>query len=99
LALFSPRAPLAAGFLASSALLVAAACACSCGEKPDAGTPADAAAPASAEAPAGGETAPQSRGSSRGGRSTPVALTEEEPYESAELGALHGTILFVGEAP
>src|SRR5262245_5229227 len=96
---FSPRAPIAAGFFASAALLVTAACACSCGEQPDAGAPAGATAPASDEAPASTEAASQSRGSSRGGRSTPVTLTAEEPYESSELGALHGTILFAGEAP
>lgn len=38
--------------------------------------------------------------SSRSGRGTaPVTVTGEEPWESSELGALRGTILFQGEAP
>src|SRR5262245_43017106 len=83
-------------------VLAALACAAdaSCGEKPVGEEPvgekheAPAAAATEEQEPAGGAApARASRGSAR------VSPTDEKDYESSELGALHGTILFKGKAP
>lgn len=59
-------------------------------EEPSPGTPQEPAASAPAQ---GGAR------SARGAEVSPAPLTGDEPYESAELGALHGAILFTGKAP
>jgi len=81
-------APLVAA-LVPPALLAGAAC--SCGEK--AAEPE----PSATTAPASQDSGPSTSG--RASKPAPVALTSEEPYESSELGGLHGTILFEGTPP
>ncbi len=73
-------------------LLLTLSLAAACGKQESAPATSEA---APAAAPGEGAPAP-----SRPGRAAPaVTLTEAEPYDSAELGGLHGTILFAGTAP
>jgi plastocyanin len=65
---------------------------CGAAEEP---SPAASSSPAAAATP--GASANPGR-PSRGGLA-PVATSGEEPYPSAELGALHGTVLFEGTPP
>ncbi len=76
----------------AGAAALAATWAGSCGEReePRREATADARAPAAASARDGG---------SRGAGVPPAPLLGEEPVSSTELGALHGEILFRGEAP
>ncbi len=49
--------------------------------------------------PAASAPAQDAAPSARGPAVAPATLTGDEPYESTELGALHGAILFTGKAP
>lgn len=64
------------------------------GGEPPAATPA-----ASAAASAAPAAAPSSGSPGRATARAPVTLTGDRPYESSELGALHGIVLFEGKAP
>jgi len=83
------QAALRSSVLSASLLVLASVSACG-GDEPAASAP---------------ETAPESSSAepaSAGGTRRAVAKAEssgEEPYDSAELGALHGEILFTGTAP
>ena len=79
-------------------LLVVALAVASCGEEPAPSTPVPEAPAAST--PASAESEPASTPASAGRRGAAAATTTgEEPYDSAELGALHGTIRFEGKVP
>lgn len=85
---FSPLLPAPLRALVAAALGLAASC--GGGEEPGSTTSPVPSPPANE-----GQSGPAS---TRAGR-TPVTLTGEEAYDSAELGELHGTILFRGSAP
>jgi plastocyanin len=89
----SPRRSL--GVAAGALALLGGACGGGAGGSTGGG------APAPAEEARGDPSAPAAGGSARGRgpAAAPVALSGEEPYDSQELGALHGTILFEGQAP
>lgn len=98
--LFSSLVPPALRVLARAVLLLVAATSGGCGEQGNPAPVADAAQTAATDGAATDAAATEAAAPQRGGRSTAaVTLTDEEPHASKELGALHGTILFAGEAP
>jgi plastocyanin len=77
-------------------LFLVALAAAGCGEEPAPSAPAPE-APAASEASEPASAPAPSSGGRRGAAA--ATTTGEEPYESLELGALHGTIRFEGKAP